>query len=106
MPNNWNIEEITGYKPLTNIYYDLSVAEETSSEKLSTFIEESFEKYKSNYKLLTELVLALNWKLWEHYDANNMKLAKIYDKYWRKYDCYACSHLKNDELSYYYNTTD
>ena len=49
--------------------------------------------------------MALNWKIWEHYETNE-QLAEVYNTLWRKAQQYAIEHLKGEELSYYYRTTD
>ena len=64
-----------------------------------------FEEWKENYIYLTELVLVLNWKIWQHYDKNN-KLAEIYDELWMKADMYACENLHGDELTYFFDIID
>ena len=64
-----------------------------------------FEEWKSNCKYLTELVMVLNWKIYEHYGTDNEK-AELYDKLWREADAWACENLKGDDLNYFYETTD
>ena len=49
--------------------------------------------------------MVLNWKIWEHYQTNE-SLAKVYNALWEEADKYAMEHLKGNELSYYYKTTD
>lgn len=65
----------------------------------------AFKEWKNNYKYLTELVMILNWKIWQHYEKND-ELATLYNSLWEKADAYACEHLKGEELSYFYRTTD
>ena len=101
----WNIEEITGYKPITTFYEDFSVADMYGIDAIKETYDICFNEHKDDYKYLTELVMALNWKIWEHYKSNE-KYAKLYDKLWGKTDLYATRHLKGDELKYFYRTTD
>ena len=49
--------------------------------------------------------MILNWKIWQYYGKND-GLAIVYNELWQKADTYACEHLKGEELSYYYSTTD
>jgi hypothetical protein len=49
--------------------------------------------------------MALNWKIWEHYETNP-KLAEVYSELWEKADIYAQETLKGEELTYFYKTTD
>jgi hypothetical protein len=55
---------------------------------------------------LTELVISLNWKIWEHYENGNRDFAKVYTELWQKADIYARDNLKDEELSFFYRVTD
>ena len=102
---DWNIEELTGYTPHTTFYMDFSIADRFGVSAVKDTFKRAFDNWKDNYVYLTELVMALNWKIWEHYETNE-KLARIYNELWAKADEYATSHLKGEELSYFYRTTD
>ena len=102
---NWNIEEMTGYKPITTFYTDFSIADGFGVDAINDTYKRAFEEWKSDYKYLTELVMVLNWKIAEHYESN-MEYAKVYNDLWTKADAYACEHLKGVELDYFYSTTD
>lgn len=101
----WNIEAMTGYKPITTFYEDFSIADWFGVDAIRDTFKNAFESWKGDYKFLTELVMALNWKIWEHYETNE-KYAKLYNELWEKADLYATSHLKGEELAYFYRTTD
>lgn len=102
---DWNIEEMTGYKPITTFYTDFSIADHFGAEAIMDTFHRAFEGWKEDYKFLTELVMVLNWKIWEHHGHNDA-YAKLYNRLWAKADNYACSHLKGDKLAYFYKTTD
>ena len=102
---DWNIEELTGYKPISTFYTDFSIADRFGISAIVDTYERAFKVWKSEYKMLTELVMVLNWKIWEHYETNE-ELAEIYSDLWTKADHYAMSHLKGDELKYFLRTTD
>lgn len=103
----WNIEEMTGYKPITTLYEDFSIADAFGAAAVKDTYTRALQFAKdSGYKELTELVLVLNWKIWEHYNQKEEKLAGLYDKLWKQVDEYAMNNLKEDELSYYFSTTD
>ena len=101
----WNIEEMTGYKPITTFYEDFSIADRFGISAIKDTFKRAFENWKDNYKYLTELVMALNWKIWEHYESNE-KVAKVYSDLWEKADGYAMDNLKGEELRYFLSTTD
>lgn len=101
----WNIEEMTGYKPISTFYEDFSIADMFGVSAIKDTYKRAMEGWKNDYKMLTELVMALNWKIWEHYETND-KIARVYDELWKKADSYAVANLKGDELHYFYRTTD
>ena len=101
----WNIEAMTGYKPQTTFWQDFSIADKFGISAVKDTFNRAFKEWKSNYIYLTELVMVLNHKIWEHYERNE-PLARAYNDLWEKADNYACEHLKGEELSYFYRTTD
>lgn len=101
----WNIEEMTGYKPITTFWQDFTIAEKFGIKAVKETFDKVFEEWHKDYKYLTELVMVLNWKIWEHYQ-NDKELAKAYNDLWEQTDNYACENLKNEELDYFYNITD
>ena len=97
---NWNIEGITGYKPITTFYMDFSIVEPFGSKAVKEIYKLVFDEWKSNYQYLTELVAVLNWKILEHYGRND-KLAKLYDELWSETDEFARTNLTGNELDYF-----
>lgn len=103
---NWNIEAETGYKPITTFYTDFSLAEKFGIPSVKDTYKRAFEEWKGNYKYITELVMALNWKGWRWYDAKRYDLADVYFELYREVDEWCCENLEGEELDYYYRTTD
>lgn len=102
----WNIEAMTGYKPITTFYEDFSIADNFGMAAVKNTFERAFRDAKGfGYDFLTEFVMVLNWKIWEHCESNE-PLARLYDELWRKADLYATENLKGEELAYFYRTTD
>lgn len=102
---DWNIEEMTGYKPKTTFYTDFSIADRFGVTAIKDTYSRAFNEWKSDAVYLTELVMVLNWKIWEHYETNR-KYADLYNELWQKADNWAMKHLKGDDLSYFFKTTD
>lgn len=102
----WGIEAMTGYKPMTTFWQDFSIADKFGAQAIKDTYKNGFEYAKTNYKYLTEFVMVLNWKLWTHYENGNHEIAKLYETLWQQADTYACENLKDEELSYFYETTD
>lgn len=102
----WNIEAITGYKPITTFYEDFSIADAFGLRAVVDTYKRGFETAKCmGYKYLTEFVMALNWKIWEHYESD-YRLSELYNDLWCKADEWVCENLSGEELSYFYRTTD
>ncbi len=102
---DWNIEQITGYKPKTTFYTDFSIADRFGEAGVRDTYKRAFGSWKNNHIFLTELTMALNWKIWEHYESGS-PLANVYDELWRELDLYCQDNLTGEELDYYYITTD
>lgn len=102
----WNIEAMTGYQPITTFYEDFSIADAFGTAAVKDTYKRGLETARfMGYKYLTEFVMALNWKIWEHYGSNE-SLALLYNDLWEKAADYATENLQGEELSYYYRTTD
>lgn len=102
---NWNIEEITGYKPLTTFYTDFSIADNFGVNAIIDTYKRAFKSWKDNYKYITELVMVLNWKIHEHYKLND-RYTELYSGLWSELSEWVEENLKDEELSYYFNITD
>lgn len=101
----WNIEALTGYKPFATFYEDFSIADAFGVSAIKDTYRNAFMNWKSDYKYITEFIMALNWKIHEHYGRND-EYAEVYDELWRKADEWAMENLKGEALQYYLRTTD
>lgn len=97
---------VNGYQTITTLFYDFTIADKFGAKAIKDTYKRAFNEWKDHYEYLTELVLVLNWKIWEHYENGNMELAEVYNALWQDADSYACENLKGDELSYFYQMTD
>lgn len=102
----WRIEELTGYKPMTTFYEDFSIADRFGEIAVISTYKNAMRCWKSDYKYLTELVMVLNWKSWEHYEKGNTILCQTYTNMYYEARDYALDNLKGDEFAYFYRTTD
>lgn len=96
----------TGYKMMTTFWSDFTIADRFGAAAIEDTYKRAFNEWKDNYQYLTELVMVLNWKIWQHYEANNESISRIYNDLWEKTDIYAQEHLKGEELSCFYRVTD
>ena len=99
-------ESAFGYKQKTTFFFqDFSIADNFGVEAIRNTYKRAFKEWKDNYEYLTELVMVLNWKIWEHYESND-KYAEVYNELWKEADLWACENLKGEALEYFYRTTD
>lgn len=94
------------YEFKTTFWQDFSIADKFGISAIKDTFNRAFNEWKSDYIYLTELVLVLNWKLWEHYDNGNIEVARIYNDLWEKAQSYGYTHLSGDELRYFARTLD
>ena len=102
---SWNIEQLTGYKPKTTFWDDFTIAEKFGNKEILETYNRAFKEWKSDVIYLTELVMVLNWKIFQHHEHDDEK-AKLYNDLWSKTDVYCMDNLKGDDLSYFLSTTD
>ena len=96
---------INGYETITSFWNDFTIADRFGVSAIKDTYKRAFNEWKDNYKYLTELVMVLNWKIWQFHEKNN-QYAEVYNKLWEEADAYACNNLKGDEAAYFFWTTD
>ena len=94
-----------GYEMTTTFWEDFSIADIFGADAVKDTFERAFNEWKGNYVYLTELVIVLNHKIWQHYEKWE-SLARVYQDLWEKADGYACDNLKGEELSFFFRITD
>ena len=101
----WRIEELTGYKPISTFYTDFSIADKFGLNAIEKTFKQVFREWKFDYHYITELAMVLNWKIWRWYEVND-EYAKLYNKLWHQLDEWCIENFKDEALEYYYKTTD
>ena len=96
---------VNGYETKTTFWEDFSIADMFGVEAVKDTFNRAFNGWKHDYIYLTELVMVLNWKIYQHYEKNE-QLARVYDELWEKADGYACENLHGEEATYFFKTTD
>lgn len=102
---DWNIQELTGYKPITSFYRDFSIADRFGINAINDTFNRAFNSWHKSYKYLTELVMVLNWKCAEHYEHDAVK-SELYRVLYDTTNNFAFDNLEGEELSYFIRTTD
>ena len=101
------------YECFTTFWNDFTIAERCGGiPAIKDTYKRAFKEWKHDYKYLTELVMVLNHKIWQWYDGEKWEngkstdIARVYSKLWEEARDYAETHLKDEELSYYFRITD
>lgn len=101
------LERFTDWRPSTLYWQDFSIAEKYGKYEIRRVYTETFKEAKEDYRLLTELVMILNHKSWQHCEyINCSEFCNYYSDLFQKTKKYALSHLKGDELTYFLEVTD
>ena len=97
---------LNGYQTFTTFWQDFSIADEFGVCAIRDTYKRAFNEWKNNYKYLTELVMVLNYKSWQHYEEGNRFFSEVYTKLYEEANGYAYESLKGEELDYYFSITD
>lgn len=103
--NRDTVEAQTGYRPFTTFFDDFSIADNFGLDAIKDTYNKAFNEWKNDYKYLTEFVMVLNWKIWQHYKSK-ASYAALYTKLYDEAKGYALENLKDEELQYFYRVTD
>ena len=101
---HWRVEEI-GYTPITTLWQDFSIADAFGPEAIKDTYRRVIRESKLDYKYQTELVMVLNHKISQWFEADR-DIAVLYNSLWLEADAWACKNLKGEKLKYFYRTTD
>ena len=103
-----NLANVGNYRRRTMFYSDLSIAEWYNEDSVKDTYKRVMKEWIGNIEYITEFILCLNWKCWEHHAKKNESLSLLYhDLYYEAADK-VCEHYKNDKksLEYYYEILD
>ena len=97
-----------GYEMTTTFWQDFSIADCFGIEAIKDTFNRAFNEWKINHVYLTELVIVLNYKIWQWYQESNgsCEFSRLYNELWEKADGYAMDNLKGKELEFFLKITD
>jgi len=98
----WCKEEL-GYQTITTYFMDFSIAERFGIKAIRDTYKRAL--LNTDYKMMTELTMVLNHKIWFLYEKNP-EIAKVYDELWRDCDKRCCETFNKEQLRYFYQVTD
>lgn len=90
----------------TTFWQDFTIADAFGNEAILYTFDQAFKDCKDDHHLLTDLVIALNHKMWQHDERWNENTSRLYEKLWRQAHNYALNNLKGTQLRYYLDMTD
>lgn len=96
-----------GYEMMTTFWSDFSIADAFGTDAIRDTYSKCVKEFRNDYKYLTELVMVLNWKMfqWHRKDENGEEW-KIYLELYEELDSWCMDNLKGIELQYFIKTTD
>ena len=101
------LSTFTDWRPTTQAWQCFSIAERISEQEINSTYKRLFDEMKGNFKTMTELVMVLNHKMFQHNDIpGHRRLCELYSNLFESADSYALKTLKGDELSYFLSVTD
>ncbi len=90
----------------TTFWEDFSIADAFGIKAIKDTYKRAFKEWKSDYRYLTDLVMVLNHKCWQHYEVGNNEYSQLYSDLFYTAQDYAYDHLEGDELKYFIKVTD
>ena len=101
------LSTFTDWRPTTQAWQSFSIAEGISEREINDTYKRLFKEMKGDCKLLTELVMVLNHKTFQHNEIpGHRRICELYSNLFETADSYALNTLKGDDLSYFLCVTD
>lgn len=85
---------------------DFSIADYFGTGAIRDTFRRAFREWRDDYLYLTDLVVVLNHKIWQHWDGGDSVKAALYNDLWTEAETWAYDHLKGDELAYFVRAID
>lgn len=90
----------------TTFWMDFTIADHFGEGAVKDTFERAFEEWRDDYRYLTDLVIVLNGKAWEHEDSGKQGLSRLYSDLYEQANSYAYTHLTGRDMEYYFRKTD
>lgn len=98
------------YEYITTFWQDFDVAELFGENAIKDTAKRAFDEWKDDIKYLTELIMVINHKCWDHYRKNMTAMSSLYSDLYYEYDEKAIEYLEKkgnkEDLQYYFRTLD
>lgn len=94
------------YECQTTFWEDFSIADRFGLEAVRDTYNRAKVEWGDDRIYGTELSMVLNHKCWQHYNAKNAILSKLYAELWEEYHGFVLDNWKGKDLQYYLRITD
>lgn len=94
------------YECQTTFWEDFSIADKFGIEAVKDTYKRARAEWGDDRIYGTELSMVLNHKCWQHYNAKNAVLSKLYVELWEEYHSFVLDNWKGEDLQYYLRITD
>lgn len=98
---------LEGYTEQTTFMNDFAIAEQFGIEAVKDTFKRAFDEWKDDIVYLTELCLVTNALCWHFHSEGNEKLSRLYQDYYYQCRDYAYDdHFNEEDIDYFFDTTD
>ena len=97
---------LLNYECQTTFWEDFSIADKFGLEAVRDTYTRAKAEWGDDRIYGTELSMVLNHKCWQHYNAKNAILSKLYAELWEEYHGFVLDNWKGEDLQYYLRITD
>ena len=94
------------YECQTTFWQDFTIADKFGLEAVKDTYNRARTEWGDDRIYGTELSMVLNHKCWQHYNAKNTVLSKLYAELWEEYHGFVLDNWKGEDLQYYLRITD
>ena len=92
--------------PYKGFMRDFVIADKFGESAIRNTYERAFNEWKNNVQFFASLVCTLNHQIWNHHEAGNEAIARVYDELWKKADAFAYDHFTGKDIKYYSDFLD
>lgn len=99
-------EKKGGENPYKGFMQDFMIADKYGEASVRNTYKRAFDEWKDSVEYFASLVCTLNHQIWNHYEAGNEPLARVYNELWKTADEFAYEHFTGKDLLFYSNFLD
>lgn len=94
------------YKMISTFWEDFTIADCFGEKAVKDTFRTCYREFKTWPEYLIELVMTLNWKMWQRHDLGDPEGCEMYRGMYEKAYKYATKNLKGEDLQKFFEITD